>query len=929
VNRVEALAKPKAGGVSPDPAGELVARLESPLPRRLAVGAGNAIFVWGTCFHKRRRIAELRIGPRGSESPATALAMPRADLFDALHPSLDPLATRNGDRDDASEEDPLLRSYRSGFWAIVGLDPVAGERRVEIEAVAKLDNGEMARAALGELDLLEGLPTPAGWPTAAGDPGRRVAICMATFEPPLDLLKRQIESIRAQRHDDWVCYLSDDHSAPEKFAALERMIDGDSRFVLSRSARRRGHYGNFERALSMAPPDSDFVAPCDQDDLWHPDKLETLIGAIGDASLVYSDARLVDGRGELIANTYWSKRRNNYTNIASLLIANTVTGAASLLRRDLVGRALPFPQRHGHPFHDHWLALLALATGRIAYVDRPLYDYVQHHHAAIGHARANTGVPRGPRALAARVRRVASSPRRTFANWRAIYFYDVLRLAQFVSVLERREGDRIEPRKRRALRRVTNAERSPAAFCSLAARRLRSLAGRNETMGAEGALLRGIAWRHAVALISGRRRPLPRIRGEARTPSLPEASGVATIAHEPTRTLAEKTRPLEIELRDDAPVRVNLLLPTIDLRHFFGGYLAKLNLARRLAERGHRVRIVTVDETPPLPRSWRREIEAYRGLDGVFERVEVAFGREGGPLEVSPGDRFVATTWWTAHIASAAARELGTDRFVYLIQEYEPFTFPMGALAAAAAESYELPHRALFSTELLREWFSEKRLGVFAAGVEAGERDSASFQNAITPIAPPSSEKLAGRDSRRLLFYARPEQHAARNMFELGLLALARAVEQGVIGPDWELNGVGTVSGRASIELGRGSVLQLLPHRTQDAYAGLLGDHDVGLALMYTPHPSLVPIEMASAGMLTVTNSFDNKTPEAMAQISGNLVTVAPTVTGVVSGLHQAIGAVDDFERRAAGAAVDWSRDWNRSFDEALLARVEGFLDVD
>ena len=29
---------------------------------------------------------------------------------------------------------------------------------------------------------------------------------------------------------------------------------------------------------------------------------------------------------------------------------------------------------------------------------------------------------------------------------------------------------------------------------------------------------------------------------------------------------------------------------------------------------------------------------------------------------------------------------------------------------------------------------------------------------------------------------------------------------------------------------------------------------------MYTPHPSLVPIEMASAGMLTVTNSFENKT---------------------------------------------------------------------
>ena len=75
--------------------------------------------------------------------------------------------------------------------------------------------------------------------------------------------------------------------------------------------------------------------------------------------------------------------------MASLLVANTVTGAASLFRRELLDLALPFPPRHGTPYHDHWLAAVALASGRIAYVDRPLYDYVQHRDAALGHARAN------------------------------------------------------------------------------------------------------------------------------------------------------------------------------------------------------------------------------------------------------------------------------------------------------------------------------------------------------------------------------------------------------------------------------------------------------------------------------------------------------------------------------------------------------------
>ena len=46
---------------------------------------------------------------------------------------------------------------------------------------------------------------------------------------------------------------------------------------------------------------------------------------------------------------------------------------------------------------------------------------------------------------------------------------------------------------------------------------------------------------------------------------------------------------------------------------------------------------------------------------------------------------------------------------------------------------------------------------------------------------------------------------------------------------------------------------------------------------MYTPHPSLVPMEMARPGMLTVTNTFENKTAEKLAAISPNLIAAEPT----------------------------------------------------
>ena len=397
-------------------------------------------------------------------------------------------------------------------------------------------------------------------------------------------------------------------------------------------------------------------------------------------------------------------------------------------------------------------------------------------------------------------------------------------------------------------------------------------------------------------------------------------------AAEGPRLVAEKIAPIELAVSEEAPRRVNLLIPTIDLEHFFGGYIAKFNLAHRLAARGVRVRLVTVDPVGPLPQGWQSRLESYSGLAGMFERVELAYGRGSGPLEVSRTDAFVATTWWTAHIAQAALAELGAEGFLYLVQEYEPFTFPMGSYAALAEQSYRFPHFALFSTELLRGYFHAHSIGVYAGGAAAGDASSAAFENAITAIAGPSAAELAARQTRRLLFYARPEPHAARNMFELGVLALQQALEEGAFRQGWELHGIGTVGTRGRIGLGAMGELELLPRSSQESYASLLSGHDVGLALMYTPHPSLVPIEMASAGMVAVTNTFENKTPDALSAISANLIAGPPTIDGIARALVRAADAAGNFERRAQGSEVRWSQDWSASFGEDLLERLEAYL---
>ncbi|HEU5105124.1 MAG TPA: glycosyltransferase [Solirubrobacterales bacterium] len=318
-----------------------------------------------------------------------------------------------------------------------------------------------------------------------------VAICMATFEPDPRLLERQIASIREQSHERWVCLISDDGSGPEGLAHLRELTAGDERFTLSVGEGRLGFYANFERALQMVPPEADLVALADQDDRWYPEKLAALIAARGDAELVYSDMRIVDEAGGVLSDTFWRDRRNNYTDLASLLLANTVTGAASLFRREVLDLVLPFPEPIGDPFHDQWIAAVALATGRIAYVDRPLYDYVQHGGAARGHAAAM-------RSYDPRRRLRWRDPRGTIAELSAhaerAYEMNARRIAGSAREIEAR-AEGLEPEKAQVLRRLArlDTKRPPAGW--LAWRSLRRLRGHNETMGIELSLLAAILWR--------------------------------------------------------------------------------------------------------------------------------------------------------------------------------------------------------------------------------------------------------------------------------------------------------------------------------------------------------------------------------------------------------------------------------------------------
>src|SRR4051794_20168200 len=248
-----------------------------------------------------------------------------------------------------------------------------------------------------------------------------VAVCLAVHRPDPELLRRQLASLDAQTRSDWTLVREDDEAGI-------------------------GAYRAFERCLPRAPADARYVAPCDQDDVWHPDKLSVLTAALerAGALLAYSDLRVVRPDGTVLSETYWTDRDNGWDDMADLLATNVVTGAATLLRREVLDVALPFPREVNGSYHDHWLALCALALGDLTYVDRPLVDYVQHGANLVGHAERRG---RAPAAKAPRRERATRDRER-----------HVIRPQVMARALLDRAGDRMAPPKRRAAERAARGD---------------------------------------------------------------------------------------------------------------------------------------------------------------------------------------------------------------------------------------------------------------------------------------------------------------------------------------------------------------------------------------------------------------------------------------------------------------------------------------
>src|SRR5262249_19341331 len=108
---------------------------------------------------------------------------------------------------------------------------------------------------------------------AANGPRARVAILMCTKNGAA-FIDGQLKSIADQTYQNWTLMVSDDGSSDDTVAILKRFAETDPRKTIIRKGPGKGVCANFLSLANDPTIDADYFAFCDQDDVWHRDKLQ-------------------------------------------------------------------------------------------------------------------------------------------------------------------------------------------------------------------------------------------------------------------------------------------------------------------------------------------------------------------------------------------------------------------------------------------------------------------------------------------------------------------------------------------------------------------------------------------------------------------------------------------------------------------------------
>jgi glycosyltransferase involved in cell wall biosynthesis len=206
-----------------------------------------------------------------------------------------------------------------------------------------------------------------------------ISIAMATYNGE-EYIREQIDSILQQTYQDFELIICDDCSVDLTWIILKKYKERDKRIFICQNEKNLGFNKNFEKAISLCH--GEYIALSDQDDFWYSDHLEILYKNIGENSLICSNSLFVNNKRQSLGQTMYDKKRlinlpKDDKSIAFYILYNNfVQGSTTLFKRELVDMICPFP--NDIDFHDHWLALNAIMSKGLIYLNTVTLEYRQH-----------------------------------------------------------------------------------------------------------------------------------------------------------------------------------------------------------------------------------------------------------------------------------------------------------------------------------------------------------------------------------------------------------------------------------------------------------------------------------------------------------------------------------------------------------------------
>lgn len=196
-----------------------------------------------------------------------------------------------------------------------------------------------------------------------------ISVCMTTYNGA-KYVKSQIDSILPQLKSNDELIICDDGSSDETLSVIESV--NDDRIKLYKN-NFHNHILNFEFCLGKAKGDIIFL--CDQDDVWMPNKVETMCFHLKTSDLVCSNCIVTDKYLNL-KNRYFTDDPNKKNGIIRNLWHNQYVGCCMAFNRKVLLRSLPFPKKL--ITHDTWIGLVSELVGRSKFIDDPLILFRRH-----------------------------------------------------------------------------------------------------------------------------------------------------------------------------------------------------------------------------------------------------------------------------------------------------------------------------------------------------------------------------------------------------------------------------------------------------------------------------------------------------------------------------------------------------------------------